>query len=136
MWYPRLKSSKDFNYKYRQPHDFKDGLKTGSIENSGLDTSLLAEMTHKIINGTYPNVHSVLIVKDGKLLFEEYFYEYNRDSLQEMRSASKSIMSALTGIAIDKGFIKSKDEKVLSYFPEYTLSNMSDAKKGSLLKTY
>lgn len=130
MWYPRLKTAKDFNYKYQQPQDINDGLKTGSAESSGLDTSLLAEMMHKIINGTYPNVHSVLILKDGKLVFEEYFYEYTRDSVQEMRSATKSIVSALTGIAIDKGFIKSKYEKVLSYFPEYTLSNMSDAKKG------
>jgi CubicO group peptidase (beta-lactamase class C family) len=86
-------------------------------------------MMQKIINGTYPNVHSVLITKDGKLVFEQYFYQYTKDSLQELRSASKSIFSAVTGIAIDKGFIKSKNEKVVSYFPEYTLKNMSDAKK-------
>ena len=129
LWYPRLRTAKDFIYKYQQPKDLNDGLKTGSVENSGLDTTLLAEMMQKIINGTYPNVHSVLIIKDGKLVFEEYFYEYTKDSVQEMRSATKSIVSALTGIAIDKGYIKSKYEKVLSYFPEYTLNNMSDAKK-------
>ena len=129
MWYPRLRTAENHNYKYQQPKDINDGLKTGSVENSGLDTALLAEMMHKIINGTYPNVHSVLILKDGKLVFEEYFYEYTKDSLQEMRSATKSIVSALTGIAIDKGYVKSKYAKVLSYFPEYTLSNMSDTKK-------
>ncbi|WP_254560569.1 serine hydrolase domain-containing protein [Dyadobacter diqingensis] len=125
MWYPRLSG----NSAYKIPDNLKDGLKTGGIVHSGLDSVLLAGMMQKIIDGTYPNVHSVLIIKDNKLVFEEYFYEYTRDSLQEMRSATKSLVSALTGIAIDKGFIKSKNETVLSYFPEYTLNNMSDAKK-------
>jgi CubicO group peptidase (beta-lactamase class C family) len=70
-----------------------------------------------------------LIIKDGKLVFEEYFYEYNKTKLHEMRSATKSIISALTGIAIDKGYIKSKTETVLSYFPEYTFKNLTDDKR-------
>ncbi len=129
IWYPRLTPGKNFNYKYQEPKEYKDGLKTGNIQKSGLDTALLSQMMLKIIDGTYLNVHSVLIIKDGKLVFEEYFYEYNRDSLQELRSASKSFVSALTGIAIEKGFIKSKNEAVLSYFPEYNFKNNSAAKK-------
>lgn len=86
-------------------------------------------MMQKIVEGKYPNVHSILIIKDGKLVFEEYFYEHNKNKLHELRSATKSFISALTGIAIDKGFIKSKNEIVLSYFPEYTFENNSDAKK-------
>jgi CubicO group peptidase (beta-lactamase class C family) len=99
------------------------------LENTGLDRTLLTEMIKKIIDGTYPNVHSVLIIKDGKLVFEEYFYEYDRNKLHELRSATKSFVSALTGIAIEKGFIKSKNEEVLSYFPEYSIKNNSDQKK-------
>jgi len=128
IWYPRLTTAKNFNYKYQEPKEYKDGLKIGNIQKSGLDTALLSQMMQKIIDGTYPNVHSVLIIKDGKLVFEEYFYEYNKDSLQELRSASKSFISALTGIAIEKGFIKSKNETVLSYFPEYDFENNSEAK--------
>src|SRR4029077_3367880 len=101
---------------------------TGNVDKSGLDTALLAEMVRKIVDGTYPLVHSVLIIKDGKLVFEEYFYEYTKDSLQELRSASKSCVSALAGIALDKGFIKSKNDKVLPFFPEYKLDNMTVAK--------
>lgn len=127
MWYPRLKG-KDI-YQYTIPENIHDGLTAGNINKTILDTSLLTEMMQKIINGTYSNVHSVLIIKDGKLVFEQYFYQYTRDSVQELRSASKSIYSAITGIAIDKGFIKSKNETVLSYFPEYSLHNMTDAKK-------
>lgn len=127
VWYPRLAHSGE--YTYQQPKNIQDGLPIGGLENTGLDQSLLSEMMNKIIAGHYPNVHSVLIIKDGKLVFEEYFYEHNQRKLHELRSASKSFISALTGIAIDQGFIRSKDEKVLDFFPEYTLANNSDAKK-------
>lgn len=129
MWYARQVGPENFSYTYQQPKEDKDGLSTGSIEHSGLDTVLLAQMMRKIVDGTYPNVHSVLIIKDGKLVFEEYFYEYDKNSLHELRSATKSFVSALTGIAIDKGFISNKNQTVLSYFPEYSLNNMSEAKK-------
>lgn len=127
MWYPRLKGNDVYQYKI--PENLNDGLVAGDVNKTVLDTSLLSEMMQKIINGTYLNVHSVLIIKDGKLVFEQYFYQYTKDSVQEMRSATKSFLSALTGIALDKGFIKSKNETALSYFPEYTFKNMSDAKK-------
>ena len=127
LWYARMDTLK--GYTYVQPEAIDDGLQTGSIIESGLDTSLLKEMMLKIINGTYPNVHSVLIIKDGKLVFEEYFYEYNRERVHELRSATKSVISALAGIAIDKGYIKNKEETVLSFFPEYSIKNNSEAKK-------
>ena len=126
MWYPRLKGKNI--YQYTIPKNCNDGLAVGDINKTVLDTALLREMMQKIINDTYPNVHSILIIVDGKLVFEQYFYQYTKDSVQELRSASKSVYSALVGIAIDKGFIKSKNENVLSYFPEYRLNNMSDNK--------
>ncbi|MDN5285443.1 MAG: putative periplasmic esterase [Mucilaginibacter sp.] len=130
MWYPKLGADvKTYQYKYAIPADLKDGLQTGDASIVGLDTTLLDKMMIKIVRGQYPNVHSILIIKGGKLVFEEYFYEYTKDSLQEMRSATKSFISALTGIAINKGFIKSKDEKVVSYFPEYNFANNTDIKK-------
>jgi len=129
MWYPRLNVSKDYKYVYQQPKKDLDGLVTGTLDNTGLDKALLNEMMQKIVDGTYANVHSVLIIKDGKLVFEEYFYDNNKAKLHELRSATKSFVSALTGIAIDKGFIKDKTETVLSYFPDYTIKNLTDDKK-------
>ncbi len=126
MWYPRAASASKFTYRYLKPGDTKDGLVVGNVEKSGLDTALLADMVRKIVDRTYPNVHSVLIIKDGKLVFEEYFYEYTKDTLQELRSVTKSFISALTGIAIDKGYIKNINDRVLSYFPEYAFKNSSD----------
>ncbi len=129
MWYPRLINSNGYKYSYQQPTNDKDGLNTGNLDNTGLNKSLLNEMMQKTVDGKHPNVHSILIVKDGKLVFEEYFYEHHKNKLHELRSATKSFISALTGIAIDKGFIKSKNETALSFFPEYSFANNSNAKK-------
>jgi CubicO group peptidase (beta-lactamase class C family) len=134
MWYARVNATKDYKYVYVQPKQEPDGILTANLDKSGLDKTLLNEMMSKIVDGTFPNVHSVLIIKDGKLVFEEYFYEYNKTKLHELRSATKSFVSALTGIAIDKGVIKSKDETVLSYFPDYTFKNLNEDKRVISIK--
>ena len=126
MWYPRKNAGK---YNYARPKSLNDGLPTASLEGTGLDAAALAQMVDKISDGSLPNVHSVLIVKDGKLVFEEYFYEYNANTLHQIRSATKSFVSALIGIAIGKGLIKSKNETVISFFPEYQLANLTEDKK-------
>jgi CubicO group peptidase (beta-lactamase class C family) len=131
MWYAKTPYGKQpYKYVYHRPVAATDGLPTGALKGTGLDPALLAEMTGKIANGTYFNVHSVLIVKSGKLVFEEYFYQYTADSLHELRSASKSFVSALAGLAIQKGYIKNKNQKVVSYFPEYKLENESPLKQN------
>lgn len=132
LWYARLDTVR--GYHYAQPKQVADGLLTGHVAQSGLDTALLNQMVRKISNGTYPNVHSVLIIKDGKLVFEEYFYEYTRDKVHELRSATKSFVSALAGIAIDKGYLTSTDVPVVSFFPDYAIANMTDDKKRITLE--
>jgi CubicO group peptidase (beta-lactamase class C family) len=131
MWYPRLDVSK---YVYQQPTDDNDGIVSGPLYKSGLNKASLDELMQKMLDGTYKNVHSILIMKDNKLVFEEYFYEHNKQKLHEMRSASKSFISALAGIAVEQGYIKSINETVLSYFPEYTFKKDLEAKKQMTIK--
>ena len=50
---------------------------------------------------------------------EEYFNSYWKGSLHDVRSAGKSVTSLLMGIAIDNGFVKSIDDKIIDYFPSY-----------------
>ncbi len=129
MWYPRMVADpKSFAYQYKKPGQLNDGLATAALTGTGLDAQLLATMMHRLVAGDYPNVHSILILKDNKLVFEEYFYEYTRDSLQEMRSASKSVISALAGIAIHQGLIKSVHERLADLLPEYHFANPSPLK--------
>jgi CubicO group peptidase (beta-lactamase class C family) len=125
MWHPRMVSNpQNYVYNYAKPQQLSDGLETSDLSGSGLDPELLATMMHKIVAGQYPNVHSVLIIKNNKLVFEEYFYEYTRDTLQELRSASKSVVSALAGIAVQKGVI-SVHEKLPELLPGYHFANPS-----------
>jgi CubicO group peptidase (beta-lactamase class C family) len=56
-----------------------------------------------------PFVHSILIVRHGYLVFEQYFAGYNETSLNEMMSVTKSVTSALVGIALERGDIQNVD---------------------------
>lgn len=80
--------------------------------------SLLDSMTTAVAGNVYSDMHSILIAKDGKSIYEQYFNGWNKDSLQDSRSAFKSITSLLTGIAVDKGLIQDVNQKVYSFFPE------------------
>ncbi|WP_346854494.1 serine hydrolase [uncultured Draconibacterium sp.] len=123
------------DFHYRVPELMNDGLLTGAATEAGIDTSILIDAVNAISKGKHNEVHSMLIYKNDKLVFEEYFegHEYKWDGPQyygnlvqwtpEMRhpimSCTKSITSACIGIAIDKGFIKSVDQSIFDYLPEH-----------------
>lgn len=75
----------------------------------------------KIISDDYSNITGIVIQKSGIKLYESYFNEYTEDNAVHVYSVTKSIFSALIGIAIDEGAIKSIDQKVLDFFPNYTV---------------
>jgi CubicO group peptidase (beta-lactamase class C family) len=74
-------------------------------------------------------LRSVLIQKDGNLLGEEYFRNASPDYPYNIKSASKSIISLLTGIAVDKGQV-SVDETLGDYFPDYFKANPNTIKES------
>jgi len=134
------------SYTYQIPEQTTDGWQTASLDDVGIDEKTLGELVERIHDNTYQNIHSVLIVKDGELVFEEYFggyeYDYQGDqfwgefteydiaTIHNLASVTKAITSALVGIAIDNGFIKDVDEKVFAFFPEY--SHLNDEEKDRI----
>jgi CubicO group peptidase (beta-lactamase class C family) len=76
------------------------------------------------------NVYGLIVEQNNQTLYKKYFNNYNSDSLFNDQSLTKSVVSILTGIAIDKGFISSVDKKIVDYFPE--LKNDSDARKQNI----
>ena len=128
------------------PPQTDDGWQTADPASVGLDAGQLQQAVSRIRDGTYQNVHSLLIVKDGKLVFEEYFrgytwnyageqfrgdlVDFDRDTRHNLASVTKSFTSALVGIAIDQGFIGAVDDPVFAYFPEY--AHLQDGAKGRL----
>ena len=66
-----------------------------------------------------PNICQIAACKDNALLYSDTWNNYEETDCVHIASVTKSIMSLLVGIAIGKGQIKSVDDKVLDYFPEY-----------------
>ena len=66
-----------------------------------------------------PNICQICVWKDGTEVFSEEWNGYKKTDCTHIMSATKSVVSLLIGIAIDKGMIRSTEEKVISYFPEY-----------------
>ena len=96
------------------------------------NTGLLDDMTAAIENNIYTGVHSVLISKGGKLVYEHYFNGWERDSLHDSRSSFKSVTSLLMGIAIDKGLVKDVNQKVYAFFPDYAPFGNDDPRKKEM----
>ena len=98
----------------------------------GLDSSRFNLLRARIIDGTFKDINSIIVVKHGKILIEEYFNGADSHALHDMRSAGKSFTSALVGIAIDKGLIKGVDERLLFYFPGVECSKDWDPRKDDI----
>ena len=120
-WSPRVNryGLPERQYIYQKPEEINDGLETSSLTVEGLDSSKITDMIYSIVRKRYKGIHSVLIVKNGKLVLEEYFYGYNRDRLHALHSVSKSITSILVGIAIDQKMISNVNKQVYEFFPDY-----------------
>ena len=96
----------------------------------GMDPKKLLEL-ESIIMSQYKNINGMIIIRKGNIVFEKYYNSYRPDDNFHVASVTKSIISALIGIAIDKGYIKSIDQKVLDFFPEY-VSNPADIQKQAI----
>jgi CubicO group peptidase (beta-lactamase class C family) len=110
-----------------------DEWKLVNPESLNVNSELLFKVDNDIkkrLNG----VNGVLIVKKGHLIFEKYYNNYNENSYNYIASITKSIISALIGIAIDKGFIKSVDQRVLDFFPEFDIKNPKEPLEDLTLK--
>ena len=102
-------------------------------EEQGMQSQMLADMLEVIEKNSY-NVDSVLIIRNGYIVLDAYFYPFSKGLRHPIHSCTKSIISALIGIAIEKGHIKSVDQPVKDFFPDKTIANMDDDKKSMTLE--
>lgn len=87
----------------------------------GLDSTLLSAAFERA--AAMPRLHSLLVARDGELIREQYFRGRGRDRVTNIKSASKSLISALVGIAIDEGLLEGIDQPIAPFFPEYAAAN-------------
>lgn len=84
----------------------------------GMDPAKLEELK-EYISKELPHIRSFLISRNGYLVFEEYFQGYTRNDYHDIYSVTKNIISALIGIALKEGSIRSLDQRISDFFPEF-----------------
>lgn len=120
---------------YKIPQKLDDGLDVASADSVNISSAKLSEMIGYINNIEDHEIHSILIMKDNKLVLEQYFegdtYSkrlvglsstftmYNYKMRQFMASVTKSITSIAAGVAFQLGYLKSVDNPLYTYYPEY-----------------
>jgi CubicO group peptidase (beta-lactamase class C family) len=120
------------NYTYTIPDAAQDEFLISSLEAEGMDEALITQITNLIIREDYKRIDGVLILRNNKLIYENYFHGYSSDVLHNIFSAGKSITSILIGIAIDKGFINSVHAPVVPILPEYQDFKNPDPRKNEI----
>jgi len=113
-----INGKKVSRYHYSKPVQLDDNFNCSNLADAGIDSTLIIKLINKILLQEIPNIHSLLIMKDNKLVLEEYFYNYSPNRLHRVHSVTKSFTSALLGIAIDRNFIADADEPVWKYFSD------------------
>ena len=121
-------------YRYEPPSRLPDGIPVGKAGPATLPPEVAAQLVNGVIDGTYADVHSLLIYHKGALLLEEYFYGFNRDQPHEMRSLTKSVISLLAGVAIDRGLLRA-NEPVLARLG-YSAFQNPDPRKAKVTLTH
>ena len=114
------------------PAQLDDGWAVAAPSEAGFDPAALAALTAEIErNDEIRNVHAVVVEHAGRLVYEQYFSglderwgrrvgfrTFDRDSLHDLRSVTKSVTTALLGIALGDGYRGAIERPIVAYFPE------------------
>ncbi len=123
-------------YNYQVPEQVNNGWNAVSMTDAGMNTDPIVNLMNDLLNRNDHYIHGLLIIKDGNLVFEEYFNgsdldvmadslismedkNFDRQTLHFQASVTKSVTSILVGIAVDKGFIPGANELIFSLYPEH-----------------
>jgi CubicO group peptidase (beta-lactamase class C family) len=114
------------------PSQLRDGWGVARPGDVGMDSGRLCAINSRVRSGELASIHSVVVVRRGKLIFEQYFpgkderwgkalgiVDFKPTTLHDVRSISKSVTSLLFGIAVGEGKIAGVEARVADYFPEY-----------------
>lgn len=110
-----------------------------SPEASGLDPAVLCALDGELDRAPISDIHGVVVVRAGKLLYETYrpgedrilgvrlgVIPHDADTLHDIRSVTKSVVSLLVGIAVDRGLIAGVDDPMFAYLPDYAAQRTDD----------
>ena len=122
--FDQLKANETITVQY-EPYKWD----TASPKDFNINTNKLNTFFDRI--SEWENLRSVLVIKDDKLIVEKYYNGWNKYTAYNTYSTTKSITSALIGIAIKQKFIHSEEDKMMNFFPEY-ITKINDPKKNNI----
>lgn len=131
---------------YHAPVSLEDGLEVGTLEEVGLDTQLILNASGMIQAGKFGEIHSMLVYRHERLVYEEYFpghefkwdapyyygnyIQYDQNTLHGIMSCTKSVTSACINIAIEQGYIENVDQSIFDYLPD--LQEFNSGRKSEI----
>jgi len=126
-----------------QPSAAADGWQVATPDEMDVDATRFCSLSEMLAKSTWLNVHAVLVVRHGKLVFEAYaagmdenwgeplgVVAHDAATKHDVRSVSKSVVSLLFGIALDRHLVHSIDDAVVDYFPDY--ADLRTTEKGRI----
>ncbi len=129
-------------YSYAPPTSVEPSLPVGSASENGLSPTIIEDVVNDIYGDPdYQQVHSLLVQKNGELILEEYFAGFDEGQSHNLRSATKSVISALVGAAVLRGQVKLNDRPlavvaqaegrtISQHKATLTLADMMDMRHG------
>jgi CubicO group peptidase (beta-lactamase class C family) len=105
-----------------------------ALSSSKYDKEKIIQLNKKILQKRLKEITSIVVIKNGKLLLEEYFNGASRETLHDTRSVGKSFASAMMGIAIKDGFVKNENQLLRDFYDLKRYSNYSDQKDSIKIK--
>jgi CubicO group peptidase (beta-lactamase class C family) len=106
-----------------------DDWEVSTPAEQGLDPMLVAEMYYNAAE--LETIYSLLVIKNGYLIAEDYFNGGSVDQKDRLQSVTKSYTSALVGIALEQGYLSSVDQNMLDFFPEVA-DQITDLRKEQI----
>jgi CubicO group peptidase (beta-lactamase class C family) len=106
-----------------------DDWKVSTPAEQGLDSKLVAKLY--LGAAELETLYGLLVIKNGYLIAEGYFNEGSIDQLSGRQSTTKSVTSALVGIAMDQGYLSSVDQLMMDFFPEFS-GQINDPRKEQI----
>ena len=110
-----------------------DGWRSASPESQGMDSEMLLDLLESIWSNKF-GINGLLIIRNGYIVLEANGYAYDATDKRNIYSCSKSVSSALIGIALDQGHIDSVHQAILEFFPEITGPTNGDRKRDISLE--
>jgi len=107
--------------------------RASALVQHGMEMNGLARAERFILDER-PEVRSLLIIRNGRLVYEKYFRGASADDAFNIKSVSKSVISALVGIALREGYLRDLDQTLPSFLPEYFSSNIDQRKRHATLR--